>query len=425
MKGDPVGHPSAGAKRPTARRRFGISALIVVVVLVGGGLGLYLHLNANLHTAALTAGGHERTDPAGRTPINLLVVGSDTRASSVDCAIGGGCSPAAATSTKATSASANGDVLMLVHISADRSNASIMSIPRDTMMTVPSCTDAATGAVETAHPDRINSTLQYGVNCSVAAVHRLTGIAIDHFLVIDFAGVVSMSDAVGGVPVCVDNNVYDPYSQLKLTKGTHTLQGKAALEFLRTRHGFGDGSDIGRTVAQHIFLSAMLRSLESTSTLANPVTVLKLANAATSAVTVDTALGSVQALTSLAYQLNEVPGSRTTFVTAPTVQDPANPDAVVLASNAPALFAKIADDTSLSPSGAAPSHRKPTVSTSTSKPGAEQQTAAGTGKDYETTVTSTIGCAQVSTEQTVAVGGRLMTPTQAFADTPNVPVSAP
>ena len=102
---------------------------------------------------------------------------------------------------------------------------------------------------------------------------------------VDFAGVVTMSDAVGGASVCVSGNVYDTYSQLKLKKGTHTLQGVAALEFVRSRHGFGDGSDLGRTYAQHIFLSAVIRSLKQTSVLAHPGAVLSLADAATKALT--------------------------------------------------------------------------------------------------------------------------------------------
>lgn len=408
------------------RRRLGIGAVVLVLLLAGGGVGLYLHLNGNLHTAPLTDGGHERADASGHTPINLLVIGSDTRAGSEDCRIGGDCSPASATDSKATSAAANGDVLMVVHISGDRSNATVMSIPRDTMITVPACTDAATGAVESAHTDRINSTLQYGANCTAAAVHQLTGIPIDHFMVIDFAGVVKMSDAVGGVSVCVNNDVYDPYSHLKLTKGSHSLTGKAALEFLRTRHGFGDGSDIGRTVAQHLFLSSMLRNMESASTLANPVTVLKLADAATSAVTVDTGLGSVQALTSLAYQLNEVPGSRTTFVTMPTVADPANPETVIPASNAAPLFAQIARDVSLSDSGTHPtaSRSKASLPPAAASGAGAPATKVARGKDYATTATAARGCAQVSTDRTVALHGVALTPTQAFFDSPGVPVSA-
>lgn len=426
----------SGSSRSRVRHRrvVGAGLLGLLLAIVGGGIGLYVHLNGNLHTAAFTSHGHETANSAGHTPINLLVIGSDTRASHRDCALGGDCSLTGATSTRATSAAANADVLMIVHISADRTNASILSIPRDTMVKVPTCTDPVTGARESVRVARINSTFQYGANCTASAVHRLTGIAIDHFMVIDFQGVVQMSDAVGGVSVCVDRDVYDPYSHLKLAKGTHVLQGKAALEFLRTRHGFGDGSDIGRTVAQHIFLSSMLRNMESASTLANPVKVLKLADAATSAVTVDPGLGSVKSLTWLAYQLNQVPGSRITFVTMPTGPDPANANVVVPAANARVLFGKIASDTSLTkaPRSAAgratqqpASHRTTPApgGPTASKGGGATRGAAG-ANDYATTVTSAIGCAQVSTERTVTVNGLPMNPTQAYQLSAAIPDSA-
>ena len=117
----------------------------------------------------------------------------------------------------------------------------------------------------------INSALNGGPGCSVVAVHQLTGIPIDHFMMVDFSGVVSMSKAVGGVPLCVDKNVYDPYSHLKLKKGPHVLEGQAALEFVRTRHGFGDSSDSrGRTAAQHIFLSSLLNQMKTKGTLGSP-----------------------------------------------------------------------------------------------------------------------------------------------------------
>ena len=193
----------------------------------------------------------------------------------------------------------------------------------------------------------INSTLQYGPGCTVAAVEQLTGIPIDHFAMVDFSGVVDMSDVVGGVNVCVSNNVYDPDSHLKLSKGSHTLKGLSALEFLRTRHGFGDGSDLGRTYAQHIFMTQMISKLKSANTLANPLDVLDLANAATKALTVDTGLDSISKLVGLADDLNKVPTNRITFTTMQNQPDPSNIDRVVIAPGAETLFQTIANDQSL------------------------------------------------------------------------------
>jgi LCP family protein required for cell wall assembly len=337
------------AKPAVRRRRFARIALLTVSALIlvtaGAGAWLYEHLNGNINSVSLDGkGGQEKADAFGRTPINILVIGSDGRNNAADCKLGGGCGSASST------AGHNADVEMVVHVSADRSNATVMSIPRDTMTDVPACKDSDTGQSTSGFHGQINSALQYGAACQVDTVHQLTGITIDHFVMLDFSGVVKMSDAVGGVSVCVSDNVYDTYSHLKLSKGTHTLKGEAALEFVRSRHGFGDGSDLGRTVSQHLFLGAMIRKFKSAGTLANPAKVYSLADAATKALTVDTGLGSVSKLVDLATDLNKVPSKRMTFTTMQTAADPTNADRVVPAAAAKSLFATIAGDQSLTSS---------------------------------------------------------------------------
>ncbi|MFJ9564713.1 LCP family protein [Streptomyces fuscichromogenes] len=339
-----------GARRagPAGRgRRFlkiaGISLALLLVVTAGAGWWFYQHLNGNIVSVPLDGkGGTEKADAFGRTPINILVMGSDARTSKTDCKLGGGCSQ-----TGVQSGYGNADVEMVVHISADRSSATVMSIPRDTMVDVPACKDSSSGQSTSGYYGQINSALQYGPACQVATVHQLTGIPIDHFVKLDFSGVVKMSDAVGGVSVCVSSNVYDTYSHLKLSKGSHTLKGQAALEFVRSRHGFGDGSDLGRTVSQHIFLSAMIRKFKSAGTLTDPTAVYSLADAATKALTVDDGLGTVKKLIALADDVNKVPTKRMTFTTMQTAPDPQNSNRVVVGTGAKELFATIADDQSL------------------------------------------------------------------------------
>ncbi|MCX4751362.1 LCP family protein [Kitasatospora sp. NBC_01287] len=344
---DGAGGGRAAARRAGRRpKRKGLRILAYgtagLVLVTAGTFGyVYEELNGNIKHSALFAGtsgdaGHEKPDAFGRTPINILVIGSDTRDNAADCQIGGDCGPGA-----------NADVEMVLHVSADRSNATVMSIPRDTMAELPACTDTENHTSMKAHRDMINSTLDYGPGCTVAAVHQLTGIPIDHFMMVDFTGVVQMSDAVGGVPVCVDNNVYDPYSHLKLKKGNHTLQGMAALEFVRTRHGFGDGGDVGRTVAQHMFLSSMVRQLKSAGTLTNPAAVLSLANAATKALTVDNGLSGIPQLVGLADDLNKVPTDRITMTTMQNDPDPTNTQRVVVDPAAKNLFSAMINDQSL------------------------------------------------------------------------------
>lgn len=360
----------AGSRRrvkPVRRgRRFlkiaGLCVSVLVVVTAGAGWWFYQHLNGNINSVSMDGkGGTEKADAFGRTPLNLLVIGSDGRTSTQDCKLGGGCSQTGVQSGR------NADVEMVVHLSADRTNATVMSVPRDTMTQIPACT--GNGQSTSGYYGQINSALQYGPACQVAAVHQLTGIPIDHFIELDFSGVVSMSDAVGGVPVCVDNNVYDTYSHLKLSKGTHTLKGDAALEFLRSRHGFGDGSDLGRTVAQHIFLSSMIRKFKSAGTLTNPSAVYNLADAATKALTVDSGLDSVSKLVSLADDLNKVPTKRMTFTTMQTVPDPSNTNRLLVGPGAKSLFQTIIDDQSLTSgtgkkTAAAGATAKPTPSAS-------------------------------------------------------------
>ncbi|PWI40928.1 LCP family protein [Streptomyces sp. ICBB 8177] len=333
----PPGRERSRRKRRSWPKRLAIVASVLVLVVAGAGAALYEHLNGNIKGVAISGGGSEKADAFGRTPINVLVIGSDARDTAADCKLGGDCNDGGA----------NADVEMVLHVSADRSNATVMSVPRDTVTQLPACTDSKTGQQVPAQTGMINSALEHGPSCQVAAVHQLTGIPIDHFMMVDFGGVVNMSDAIGGVPVCVDNNVYDTYSHLKLSKGTHTLKGVSALEFLRSRHGFGTGSDLGRTVAQHIFLSSMVRTLKSAGTLTNPSDLYGLANAATKALTVDTGLDSITKLLGFADDLNKVPSDRITFATMQTEPDPSNDDRVVVAPSAQNLLNAIANDQSL------------------------------------------------------------------------------
>ena len=357
-----------GQKKPLKIIAFSTAG--VMVVAAAGGVYAYEKLNGNIKSDALFAGtsgnaGTEKVDAFGRSPINMLVIGSDIRANAADCKLGGDCAGGTA------GGDGNADVEMVVHISADRSNATVMSIPRDLMTNLPACKDDKTGASTNGGYGMINSALQYGPGCSVAAIHQLTNIPIDHFAMVDFSGVVAMSDAVGGVKVCVSNNVYDPQSHLKLAKGTHTLKGVAALEFVRTRHGFGNGGDIGRTAAQHIFLTAMINQMKSAGTLTSPTKLWNLANAATKALTVDTGLDSIPKLTGLAEDLNKVPTDRITFTTMQTGADPANANRLVIAAGAQTLFSTIANDQSLTTaSGAKSSAAAATAKATASKPAA-------------------------------------------------------
>ncbi|GAA3372197.1 LCP family protein [Streptomyces sannanensis] len=307
------------------RRILRWTALTVSVLILGtGGAGYlyYEHLNGNIKRKNLNLGNTKMADhkanAAGQTPLNILLIGSDARDSEENKKLGG--------AKNTFDGPPLADVQMLVHLSADRSNMSVISMPRDTMLKMPKCT-AEDGTEYKATTRRIQtneSLSRGGPGCTVATWYELTGITIDHFMLVDFAGVVSMADAIGGVPVCVKENVHSRNSKgqgsgLKLEKGTTYVKGKQALQWLRTRYGFEDGTDLGRTHAQHMYMNSMIRELRKNAKLTNPIKLRKLAEAATDTLTVDDRIDTVSDLLGLGDEFKKVPTDRVTMTTMPTV----------------------------------------------------------------------------------------------------------
>ncbi|MGW0737873.1 LCP family protein [Streptomyces sp. NPDC002851] len=314
---------STPPRRRRARRFLRWFAIVLALLILGtaGAAYIYIeHLNGRIGTSPMPEGNRapEPTPNAfGQTPLNILLIGSDARDSKENQKLGG--------AKETFGGTPLADVQMLLHLSADRSNMSVISMPRDTLLQMPECKDPHTGKVYPATQGRVmtNTSLgRGGPGCSVLAWEKLTDIRIDHFMMVDFAGVVSMADAIGGVPVCVDNNIYSRDSQghgsgLKLKKGTTKIQGEQALQWLRTRYGFEDGSDIGRAKAQHMYMNSMVRELRANATLSNPDKLLGLAEKATEALKVDEGLGSVSRLYDLSNELKKVPPQRITMTTMP------------------------------------------------------------------------------------------------------------
>lgn len=314
-----------GRRKGRRRRALRWSASVLAVVILGtagAGYLYYEHLNHNIKKDPLNIGDEKdraaesRANAAGQKPLNILLIGSDARDSAENQKLGG------AKDTFDTAPRA--DVQMLLHLSADRSNMSVVSMPRDTLTDIPKCTDPKTGRTYAAETHVItNDSLgRGGPGCTVATWEKLTDIHIDHFMMVDFAGVVSMADAIGGVPVCVDANIYSHTSAgkgsgLKLKKGTTSVKGQQALQWLRTRYGFEDDTDIARTKAQHQYMNSMVRQLRENATLSNPTKLRSLAETATKAITVDDGLGTVAKLYDLSKELKKVPTNRITMTTMP------------------------------------------------------------------------------------------------------------
>lgn len=169
-----------------------------------------------------------------------------------------------------------------------------------------------------------------GAACTVKTVESLTGIRMDHYLEVDFAGFQKLIDDLGGVPVTTTKNIDDPQSHLKLKAGTHTLDGEQALGLVRTRHGVGDGSDLGRIQLQQAFVKALLDQVKHVGVLSNPKKLYDLADTATKAVTTDSDLGSVNALADFANGLKGISSSHMKMVTMPVQYDPANLNRVLM-----------------------------------------------------------------------------------------------
>ncbi|WP_179235621.1 LCP family protein [Streptomyces sp. CS113] len=362
-RGGPGGHGGGNGRRSGRRRtggrrhralRWSATTLAVLILgTAGAGYLYYQHLNGNIDKGERSSGDSKahKAEPnaAGQTPLNILLLGSDSRASDANVALGGGKNhrdnPPLA------------DVQMLIHLAADRKSAAVVSIPRDTRVDIPACKDSDTGEKFPATNAIINTSLaRGGAGCTLATWENLTGVYIDHWMTIDFAGVVSMADAVGGVEVCVNQNVHDrPLpgvpggSGLKMTKGSHKVKGEDALKWLRTRHAWG--SDPLRARAQHMYMNSMIRTLKSQNVFTDAGRLMGLAEAATKSLTVSEEIGTVKKLYDLGMQLKTVPTDRITMTTIPTVEDPEDKNHLLPATDADTMWAMLRDDVSFDDKG--------------------------------------------------------------------------
>jgi LCP family protein required for cell wall assembly len=238
---------------------------------------------------------------------NLLLVGSDSRAGQGD----GFGDPELETSIL-------NDVTMLMHIAEDHSSATVVSFPRDTFVAIPECEGPDGETYSAMSSQKINTTLNYGgLSCTAATVQELTGLPIQYAALIQFNGVAAMSEAVGGVPVCIAAPIVDEKTDLNIPAGEHELKGLEALQFLRTRHGVGDGSDLGRISNQQVFLSSLVRTMKSGETLGDPFKLYSIAKAAADNMELSSTLQSPDTMVSIAMALKDIPLENVVFVQYP------------------------------------------------------------------------------------------------------------
>ncbi|MEU3604824.1 LCP family protein [Streptomyces sp. NPDC035033] len=314
----------AGGRRrkpPARRRRAGIavSGAAAVLVLAGAGLGyVYLKLDGNLQGVDINAQlGTDRPKNVDDGSLDILVLGSDSR-SGDNGAYG------------KDEGGARSDTAMVVHVYEGHKKASVVSVPRDTLVERPACVDGQGAEVAGESRAMFNTAYEVGgPACAVKTVESMSGIRMDHYIEVDFTGFKKLIDTLGGVEITTTRAIKDPKSHLDLEPGTHTLDGERSLGLVRTRKSVGDGSDLGRIQLQQAFMKAFVEQVKDVGVGTSPKKLLDLADAATKAITPDSELDSVQELMGFARGLMGISAQDVHMVTLPVRYDPLDPNRVV------------------------------------------------------------------------------------------------
>ncbi|SFY39377.1 LCP family protein [Streptomyces atratus] len=287
-----------------------LGASFVVLVAAGVGAWLYRKLDGNIRTdtsAAAELKAYERERPASvvHNAENILLIGSDSRAG--DNRKYG----------RDDGGSQRSDTTILLHLPADRKSATAMSLPRDLMVDIPVC-HSADGTATKKQFAQFNWAFELGgTACTIRTVEKMTGVRIDHHMVVDFNGFKDMVDAVDGVEVCLKKPVDDADAHLKLPAGRQKLDGEQALGYVRARKSIGNGSDTERMDRQQQFLGALVNKVQSDGVLLNPTRLYPVLDAATKALTTDPGLDSLKDLYELVRGMRNVPTDKVQFLTVP------------------------------------------------------------------------------------------------------------
>jgi LCP family protein required for cell wall assembly len=284
----------------------GASALVLVFSVVGSGLASYYESQTQ-RVDAISGG-----SAAAGTAQNYLLVGSDNRAGLSAQQISRLHVGAA---TAAIASGRRSDTMILLHLSAGTDKATLISLPRDSYVTIPAYTDDQGRSYPASH-NKLNAAYALGgPKLAVQAVELATGVHIDHYVEIGFGGFVRMVEAVGGVSVCSTVPLKDPKSGLDIKAGTTLLNGTQALEYVRARY-VDATSDLGRMKRQQAFLGSLFRTALSTQVLLNPLKLNAFLTATLSSVTLDTGLTRDDLLT-LATRTKGLAPSNVVFATVP------------------------------------------------------------------------------------------------------------
>ena len=318
-----------------------VAALMSFMVLVGSGWAwaTYSTFTSNISRVdAIAKNSGAATRNIDGAAQNILIVGNDDRDSATNAEL-------AQLGTTRDGGSYNTDTMMLMHIPADGSKATVISFPRDSYVAIPG---HGMNKLNAAYPDGVhdsNGNKAAGAALLVQTIQNLTGLSIDHFVQVDLLGFYRISNAIGGVSVCLNSAMgpaaaygqtgngldsgFEPngtfvysYSGINLRKGINTIKGKQALAFVRQRHGL-PGGDLDRIKRQQYFLSAVFRKLSSGGVLLNPFKLQALLKSVTRSVTMDRTLDPLK----LAQQMQNLTAGNVRFTTIPVAGD--NPNSPV------------------------------------------------------------------------------------------------
>ena len=340
--------PDAPKRRGRTRRKHTIGRVLLasaVVLALATGLGvvyLYRHLNGNLDVVDVSEQlGTDRPEKKGDTgpqePLNVLVMGSDDRdaaGNNID--------------NQELGSTDRSDTTILMHLSADRKRAYGVSIPRDSLVTRPTCRTEDGEAIPGGTDVMWNEAFALGgPACTIRQFEETTGVFVDHYVVIDFAGFEGMVNAIDGVPVCIPEPIIDPAHGINIEKGTREVEGREALNYVRARYTLGDGSDISRIKRQQAFIAAMANKVISAGTLARVDRLVGFLNAATDSLQVDPGLDNVIKIAKMGVGFQGIGLENIQFVTVPFEYDqrPEYSGRVSwLPQQSKALWSKIAED---------------------------------------------------------------------------------
>ncbi|MET9422901.1 MULTISPECIES: LCP family protein [unclassified Streptomyces] len=325
-------------KRPVLRIVLG-TLLVLVLAAAGTGYWLYSRLDSNIESIDIDdAVNGERPEKLATGARDILVLGSDSRSGDNKDLAGGN-----------VGGTARSDTAMVVHIPEGRQQAVAVSIPRDTLVSRPECTKKDGSTLPAAERVMFNSVYtSAGPACVISTVEKMSGVRIDHYMEIDFSGFKELVDAIGGVTVDVKEPIHDKESGLDLTAGSHKLDGTQSLAFVRTRHGIGDGSDLGRIGLQQQFMMALLSEVKSQDLLGSPAKSFKIADSLTQSLTTDSGLDSLTKLADFARSMDGVDPASMETIMLPVAYDKVDPNRVVAAEpQATELWKAIREDSEI------------------------------------------------------------------------------